>query len=136
MDHDALVLFTIDRLARSPRAYAGHRKGPRPVSYKINLRFRRFGYGMGQITGMSAYYIARDPTMLRAARPTREPTIWLDLDLIPGPATISPCTITMDHDAIVCSMTDRLVRAPDADVHVPSVGSPKYPSRGVEVIYL
>ena len=116
--------------------YAGHRKGPRPVSYKINLRFRRFGYGMGQITGMSAYYIARDPTMLRAARPTREPTIWLDLDLIPGPATISPCTITMDHDAIVCSMTDRLVRGPDQDVHVPSVGSPKHPSRRVDVIYL
>ena len=23
-----------------------------------------------------------------------------------GPATISPCTITTDHDAIVCSMID------------------------------
>ena len=106
------------------------------MSYKINLRFRRFGYGMGQITGMGAYYIALDPTMLRAARPTREPTIWLDLDLIPGPATISPCTITMDHDAIVCSMTDRLVRGPDQDVHVPSVGSQNYPSYNVDVIYL
>jgi hypothetical protein len=26
----------------------------------------------------------------------------------PEPATISPCTITMDHDAIICSMIDRL----------------------------
>ena len=44
-----------------------------------------------------------------------------------GPATISPCTITMDHDAIICSMTDRLARGPDQDVHVPSVGSTKVP---------
>ena len=43
------------------------------------------------------------------------------------PATISPCTITMDHDAIICSMIDRLARGPDADVHVPSVGSTKAP---------
>jgi hypothetical protein len=42
----------------------------------------------------------------------------------------------MDHDAIICSMSDRLKRAPDKDVHVPSVGSQKYPSRGVDVIYL
>ena len=35
----------------------GTGKGPRPVSYEINLRFRRFGYGTGQITGLSAYYI-------------------------------------------------------------------------------
>jgi len=42
----------------------------------------------------------------------------------------------MDHDAIICSMNDRLTRGPDKDVHVPSVGSQKYPSRGVDVIYL
>ena len=54
----------------------------------------------------------------------------------PGPATISPCNITMDHDAIICSMIDRLVRGPDKDVHVPSVGSQKYPSYNVEVMYL
>jgi hypothetical protein len=28
-----------------------------------------------------------------------------------GPATISPCTITMDPDAIICSMIDRLARS-------------------------
>ena len=33
----------------------------------------------------------------------------------------------MDLDEIVCSMTDRLTRGPDADVHVPSVGSTKVP---------
>ena len=38
-------------------AYAGHWKGPRPVSYEINSRFRRFGYGTGQITGLNVYYI-------------------------------------------------------------------------------
>ena len=52
------------------------------------------------------------------------------------PGTISPCNITMDHDAIICSMIDRLVRGPDQDVHVPSVVGPKYPSYNVDVIYL
>ena len=33
----------------------------------------------------------------------------------------------MDHDAIICSMIDRLARGPDQDVHVPSVGSTKVP---------
>ena len=48
------------------------------MSYKINSRFRRFGYGMGQITGMSAYHIG-DPTMLLAALANlRDPKIWLD----------------------------------------------------------
>ena len=117
-------------------AYAVHLIDPRPVVCTINLRFRRFGCGMGQISGLSAYYIARDPTMLRAAQPTREPTILLKMALTHEPATISPCTITMDHDAIICSMTDRLARGPDQDVHVPSVVGPKYPSRGVDVIYL
>ena len=44
-----------------------------------------------------------------------------------GTATISPSTITMDHNAIICFMIDRLVRGPDQDVHVPSVGSTKVP---------
>ena len=49
------------------------------------------------------------------------------MDAKPEPATISPCTFTMDHDAIICSMIDRLARGPDQDVHVPSVGSTKVP---------
>jgi len=74
--------------------------------------------------------------MLGAGRRSREPTIWLRLGTMTGPGTISPCNITMDHDAIISFMIDRLARGPDQDVHVPSVGSPKYPSRGVDVIYL
>ena len=74
--------------------------------------------------------------MLGAGRRSREPTIWLKIGELLEPATISPCTITMDHDAIIYSMTDRLARGPDQDVHVPSVGSQKYPSYNVDVIYL
>ena len=44
--------------------------------------------------------------MLGAGRRSREPTIWLDLSSILEPGTISPCTITMDHNAIICFMTD------------------------------
>jgi hypothetical protein len=47
------------------------------VFYKVNSRFRCFTSGTGQITGLSAYYIAQDPTMLRVAWPTRESTISL-----------------------------------------------------------
>ena len=57
------------------------------------------------------------------------------MDFLPEPATISPCTITMDHDAIICFMTDGLTRGPDKDVHVPGVGSRKYPSYIVDGIY-
>ena len=42
----------------------------------------------------------------------------------------------MDHDAIICFVNDRLVRGPDKDVHVPGVGSQKYPSYDVDAIYL
>ena len=104
------------------------------MSYEIKLSFRRFGYGTGQITGLSAYYIARDPKMLGAGRQSREPMILLKMASTHEPATISPCTITMDHDAIICFMTDGLTRGPDKDVHVPSVGSQKYPSYNVDVI--
>ena len=54
----------------------------------------------------------------------------------PESAAISPCTFTMDHNAIICFMTDRLKRGPDQDVHVPGVGSQKYPSYNVDVLYL
>ena len=71
MDQNAVVLFTIDRLARSPRTTVlkrGVRIGPRPVVYKINSRFRRFGYGTGQITGLTLTTLLRDPKMLGAGR--------------------------------------------------------------------
>ena len=71
MDHHAVVLFTIDDLpVLRGRQCERRPERPRPVVYKINLRFRRFGCGTGQITGLSRYYIARDPTMLIVAKPT------------------------------------------------------------------
>ena len=104
--------------------------------YKINLRFRRFSSGTGQITGLSAYYIALRPHDAPRGSATARTQYLTNLDLLLEPAAISPCTITMDHDAIICSMIDRLARGPDQDVHVPSVGSQKYPSYNVDVIYL
>ena len=114
---------------------SGHQKGPRPVFYKINLRFRRFGCGTGQIIGLSAYYIGFIDRNLHGGSATpRAHNLAFSGELL-GPATISPCTITMDLDAIICFMIDRLMRAPDKDVHVPSVGSKKYPSYNVDGIY-
>jgi len=104
--------------------------------YKINLRFRRFGYGTGQLIGLSVYYIAPRPQDARSGSSVSRAHDLNYSDELLGSATISPCTITMDHDAIICSMIDRLAWGPDQDVHVPSVGSPKYPSRRVDVIYL
>ena len=113
-----------------------HRKGPRPVVYKINLHFRRFSCGTGQITGLAAHYIAPRPQDARRGSSVSRAHNGVKGASETGPATISPCTITMDHGAIICSMTDRLTRGPDKDVHVPSVGSQKYPSYNVDVIYL
>ena len=74
--------------------------------------------------------------MLGAGRRSRDPDDLVKSGELLGPTTISPCIITMDHDAIICFMIDRLERAPDKDVHVPSVGSKKYPSHNVDGIYL
>ena len=106
------------------------------MSYKINLRFRRFGYQMGQLIGLSVYYIGIFVPEAPGGSSIAGPHYLIHLGTRPGSATISPCTITMDHDAIICSMIDRLARGPDQDVHVPSVGSQKYPSYNVDVIYL
>ena len=105
------------------------------MSCEIKLRFRRFSSGTGQITGLIVYYIAPRPKDARRASANSRAHDLVNWGIDPGPATISPCTITMDHDAIICSMIDRLARGPDQDVHVPSVVGPKYPSRGVDVIY-
>ena len=115
--------------------YAGHRKGPRPVVCTINLRFRRFDSGTGQLTGLIVYYIALRPKDARRGSSVSRAHDLAQIGKLLRPATISPCTITMDHDAIICSMIDRLVRGPDQDVHIPSVVGQKYPSRGVDVIY-
>ena len=104
--------------------------------YKINSRLRRFGYGTGQITGLNVYYIGLPSRKTPRAWFVPGPQDLTHIGKILGPATISPCTITMDHDAIICFMTDRLARGPDQDVHVPSVIGSKYPSYNVDVIYL
>ena len=104
--------------------------------YKINLRLRRFGTRAGQITGLTSHYIAPRPKDARRGSSVSRAHDLAIFGSKPGSAAISPCTITMDHDAIIYSMTDRLARGPDQDVHVPSVGSQKYPSYNVDVIYL
>ena len=105
------------------------------MSCEINLRFGRFGYGTGQLTGSNGYYIGLPFRKTRRASSVLRPHVRLNLGELLGLATIGPCTITKDLGAIICSMTDRLARAPDADVHVPSVGSPKYPFRSADVVY-
>ena len=103
--------------------------------YKINSRLRRFGYGTGQITGLNVYYIGLPSRKTPRAWFVPGPQDLTHIGELLGPATISACTFTMDLGAIICFMADRLARGPDADVRVPSVGSPKYPSRRVDVIY-
>ena len=102
----------------------------------INLLFRCFGYGTVRITGLSGYYIGfLDPK----APPGNAKSRAHDLAYMgwrAGYTTISPCTFIMDHNAIVCFMTEGLTRGPDKDVHVPSVGGQKYPSYNVDVLYL
>ena len=71
--------------------------------------------------------------MLGAGRPTASlliPYLANYLDLRP-----SARIITMDHDAIICSMIGRLMRGPDKDVHV-LAWSAKSTLRGVDVLYL
>ena len=106
------------------------------MSYRINLRFRRFSSGTGQITGLGGYYIGLPVRKTRRDLSVSGPQHLVKMGTRLRPAAISPCTITMDHNAIIYFMTDGLTRGPDKDVHVPSVGSQKYPSYDVDVIYL
>jgi len=76
------------------------------VVYKINLRFRRFGYQTGQLTGLSVHYIAPRPKDARRASANSRAHDLVNWGIDPGPTTISPCTISMDHDAIICFMID------------------------------
>ena len=106
------------------------------MSYEINLRFRRFSCGTGQMTGLIVYYIAPRPKDARHGSSVSRAHDLAYIGTQPRTGTISACTVTMDHNAVVCLMIDRPARGPDKDVHVPSVGSPKYPFRGVDAIYL
>ena len=97
------------------------------MSYEINLRFRRFGYGTGHPTGLNMYCIELSLPKARGGSAILRPQDLDNSSLMTRPATSSACTITMDHDAIVCLEPARPKRAPDKDVHVPSVGSTKVP---------
>jgi len=106
------------------------------VSCEINLRFRRFGCGTGQITGLNTYYIGFPIAKCSRALLVLRLLHLANLGFRPEPATISPCNFAMDHDATIYFMNGGLTRGPDKDVHVPSVGSQKYPYYNVDVIYL
>ena len=83
-----------------------HQKGPRPMSCEINLLFKRFSSGKGQITGLTTYYIAQMPQNAPRASLVSGPHDLAKNGELLRPATISPCTITMDREAIICSMID------------------------------
>ena len=80
---------------------------------------------MGHLTGLIVYYIALRPKDARRGSSVSRAHDLANWAELLGPATVSPCTITMDHNAIICFMTDGLKRGPDKDVHVPSEGSQK-----------
>jgi hypothetical protein len=79
-------------------AYVGYWKGPRPVSCKVNLRFRRFGSGTVQPNRLSGCTFDLLSKNHRAPRPSRDPTIWLKRaiypDLRPSARVPSPWTLT------------------------------------------
>ena len=79
-------------------AYVGYWKGPRPVSCKVNLRFRRFGSGTVQPNRLSGCTFDLLSKNHRAPRPSRDPTIWLKRaiypDLRPSARVPLPWTMT------------------------------------------
>ena len=87
-------------------AYAGHWKAPRSVSCEINSRFRRFGCGTALITGLNMYYIGFLDPKAPPGNPNSRAHNLINSSELLEPATISPCTITMDHDAIIFFMID------------------------------
>ena len=105
------------------------------MSYEINLHFRRFGYGMGRVTGLNTYYIGLPVPFTARARPNPGPNISLilaqHLDLRPSARVPSPWTMTR---SFVLSPTD--LRAVQMQMFTSRAwGAQKYPSRGVDVIY-
>ena len=108
-------------------AYAKHRKGPRPVSCEINSRFRRFGPRTVHPAPLGRALAPTRRSVCSGGSAIPQPHDLVDTGLIPEPATSSARIITMDHDAIICFMTDRLTRATDTDYHGPGVGSIKVP---------
>ena len=74
--------------------------------YKINLRFRCFSSRTGHLTGLNTHYIGFIDLKAPPGNANSRAHYLLQTGFYHGPATISPCTITMDHDAIICFMID------------------------------
>ena len=76
------------------------------MSYKINLRFRRFGYGTGHPTGLNMYYIELSLPKAPGGSAVPRPHYRANLGKVLEPVTISPYTLAMDHKTIIFFMTD------------------------------
>ena len=76
------------------------------MSYEIKLRFRRFGCGTGQPTGLNMYYIELSLPKARGGSAIPRAQDLVNSSTRLKTAIISPCTITMDLGAIICFMTD------------------------------
>ena len=76
------------------------------MSYKINLRFRRFSSRTGHLTGLIVYYIAPRPKdARRGSSVSRAHELTKNGELL-GPATIGAFAVILDLDAIVCFVAD------------------------------
>ena len=76
------------------------------MSHEIKLRFRRFGYGTGHPTGLNMYCIELSLPKARGGSAILRPQDLDNSSLMTRPMTISQCTITVDLDAIICSIND------------------------------
>ena len=73
---------------------------------EIKLRFGRFGYGAGHPTGPNMYCIELSLPKARGGSAIPRAQDLVNSSTRLKPAIISPCTITMDHDAIICFIND------------------------------
>ena len=80
------------------------------MSCEINLRFRRFGYGTGQLIASSDYYIASRPHDARRCSSVSQAQYLVNRGTTHERATISACTITVDHNEVTYFMNDHPAR--------------------------
>ena len=77
---------------------------------QINWRFRRFGCGTGQLTGLTVYYIASRPHDARRGSSVSQAQYLVNRGTTHERATITACTITMDHNEVTYFMNDHPAR--------------------------
>jgi len=83
------------------------------VSYKINLRLRRFGTWVVHPNRLNDSYLEFiEPYALRGSE-TPRPHDLVNMGKLHRPEGIRAGTITMDLGATVCITIDRLARGPD-----------------------